>query len=193
MRSWPCDRTRLLRSMGATLAILACACSDAPRVGVVDVQEAFQRSPLVMVSAHRIESELGDAERDLKKRGRALAELRKEVEHGGLPREDARRRELAARIEEEGARLAELQRRYRDDLAAVRERAGREMIARVEEVAREVAQSQGLDVLVRRSDLLYERPGADLDRIDVTAQVARALLDRINPSEIPEPPAEPDP
>ena len=63
-------------------ALLLGACSDAPRVGVVDVQAAYQHSPLMLVTAHEIKKELGNTERELKQRGRALAELRQQLEHG---------------------------------------------------------------------------------------------------------------
>lgn len=174
------------RSLPTALLLLG-ACSDAPRVGVVDVEEVFQRSPLAMIAAHRIRSEVGGAEREIKKRGRALAELRQQLEHGGERLDGAGRRALAARIERESASLVEFQRTYRADLAAAQALAGEETTARIEEVAREVAESQGFDLLVRQRDLLYSRPGADLTGIDLTPQVARALLDKINPTEIPQP------
>ena len=63
-------------------ALLLAACSDAPRVGVVDVQAAYQHSPLMMVSALEIKKELGKTDRELKQRGRALAEMRQQLEHG---------------------------------------------------------------------------------------------------------------
>ena len=77
-------RNALIPFLFALASLSASACSDAPRVGVVDLEEAFQRSPLVMVSAHQIKGDLGPRERDLKQRGRALAEMRRRLEHGGL-------------------------------------------------------------------------------------------------------------
>jgi Skp family chaperone for outer membrane proteins len=171
--------------------LFALACSEEPRVGIVDVQEAFQRSPLAMVAVHEIKAQLGSGERDLKRRGRALAELRQQLEHGGLDLDDARRAEIETRIAEETARLAELQRTYRSDLAAARERQGEVLIARVEEVAREVARREGIAVLLRKEGLLYAATDADVARVDITEQVARALLEKINPTEIPPAPAEP--
>lgn len=159
-------------------------------MGVVDVQEAFQRSPLAMVSAHQIRADVGSQERDLKNRGRALAELRRQFEHGGVEIGEEQRAQIEARIAEETRRLAELQRSYRADLAMAQERRGEEMIARVEEVAREVAEREGLTLLVRKDRVLYAEEDFDFERIDITEQVARTLLERINPTEIPQDPAE---
>jgi Skp family chaperone for outer membrane proteins len=182
---------RIARTKPALLAAwLLGACSEAPRVGVIDVQAAYQHSPLMLVTAHEIKKELGKTERELKQRGRALAELRQQLEHGDVG-DDAARRALAARIEQEGASLAALESNYRLRLEAARQRAGEQMIARVEEVARQVAQERGLDLLVRRSDALYARAEADLEAIDLTQDVARALLAKINPTEIPAQPGPP--
>jgi Skp family chaperone for outer membrane proteins len=170
-------------------ALLLGACSESPRVGVVDVQAAYQRSPLMMVSALEIKKELGKTDRELKQRGRALAELRQQLEHGNAG-SDAEKRALAARIDREGAELVQLESNYRLTLEAARKRTGEAMLARVEEVARHVAERRGLDLLVRKGDALYQRPDADLAQIDLTDEVARALLEKINPTEIPEP-AEP--
>jgi Skp family chaperone for outer membrane proteins len=172
-------------------ALLLGACSDAPRVGVVDVQAAYQHSPLLLVSAHEIKKELGNTEREIKQRGRELAELRQLLAHGDVGT-DRQRLALVKRVEQESASLVELETGYRLRLEAARKRAGERMIARVEEVARQVAEERGLDFLVRRSDLLYERADADFAGVDMTADVARALLAKINPTEIPQPPeAEP--
>ncbi len=158
-------------------------------MGVVDVEQAFQRSPLMMVSGLTLKGELASVQRDIKKRGRELAELRRRVEHGDVALDAEQRSQIGARIEEETLRLSELQRRYRADLALAQERQGQEMIARIEEVAREVAKREGLAIVVRVDDLLYAEEGVDLGRLDITEQVARALLEKINPAEIPKPPA----
>ena len=88
--------------------------------------------------------------------------------------------------------LVERQRRYREDLAAAQRRQGEEMIARVEEVARQVASERGLTLLLEKEGVLYTLEGdlaelPDAERFDLTEPVIRALLDRINPTEIPEP------
>lgn len=175
--------------------LLALACSDETRVGVVDVQQAFQRSPLAMVSAHRIKGDLGGTEHDLKERGRALAEMRMRLEHGGLELDEEQRARAEARITDETASLVEAQRQYRADLAAAQRRRGEELIAQVEELAREVARREGLTLLLRKQGGLYTEDGAlyagelgDAERVDLTQQVARALLERINPTEIPSEP-----
>jgi Skp family chaperone for outer membrane proteins len=181
------------RTHATLLALLLGACSEAPRVGVVDVQAAYQHSPLMLVSAHQIKKELGATERELKQRGREIGELRQLLAHGD-PGGEPQRAELAQRIERESAELVDLERSYRVNLEAARKRAGEQMLARVEQVAREVAAQRGLDLLVRKGDQLYERPGADLAGIDLTEDVARALLAKINPTEIPKAPeAEPAP
>jgi Skp family chaperone for outer membrane proteins len=184
---------KIVRPAQAILATaLLGACSDAPSVGVVDVQAAYQHSPLMLVSAHQIRKELGDTEREIKKRGRTLAELRQLLAHGNAGT-DQQRVALTAQIARESTSLVELESRYREHLETARRRAGEQMIARVEEIARQVAEDRGLDLLVRKSDLLYARAGVDFDGIDLTEDVARALLAKINPTEIPEAPAQPEP
>ncbi|MFQ5515896.1 MAG: OmpH family outer membrane protein [Myxococcota bacterium] len=184
---------RAMRPAGFLSILLFVTCADDTRVGVVDVQEAFQRSPLVMVSAHRIEDDLGGAVQKLKERGRALAEMRMQLEHGGVELDEEQRAQAEARIAEETAGLLEAQRRYRVDLAAAQRRRGAELIARVEEVAREVAREEGLPLLLLEEGALYTEEGAlyegalrEAERVDLTERVARALLERINPTEIPE-------
>ena len=192
------SRARIVRLPGHLLPILlALACADQERIAVVDVQQAFQRSPLVMVSAHQIKGDMGASQRELKQRGRALAELRMQVEHGQLELDEQQRQQAKARIAAETASLLEAQRLYRTDLEAAQRRRGEELLAQVEEVAREVAQRQGLTLLLRRQDGLYTEDGAlyegepaDAETVDLTEQVARDLLERINPPEIPRTPDE---
>ena len=175
---------RLLLALGL---LFATACAHEPRVGVIDVQQAFQRSPLVMVAAHQLKGNVGAAEREIKERGRALAELRQQVEHGGVELDAEQRREITTTLAEETTRLMELQARYLADLAEARERQGEAMIAQVEEMAREVARREGLTLLVRKDGILFTAEDANLAHRDITEQVARALLEKINPTEIPEP------
>ena len=182
-----------LFSLAPFLVFVPLACGEEARVGVVDVQEAFQHSPLVMVSALELKGDLGDAQRDLKRRGRQLAELRQRFEHGGVELDAEQRGQIEARIAKESAHLADLQRKYRAELAAAQTRRGEEMITRVEEVARAVAREKGLTLLVRKDGILYAEDGLDCEPIDITAQVSRALLEKINPTEIPEVPAYPEP
>jgi Skp family chaperone for outer membrane proteins len=188
--------TRLLARLSVLIIVLGCA--DEPRIGIVDVQQAFQRSPLVMVSAHRIKGDLGGTERELKKRGRALAQMRMELEHGTPLLDAAQREQARTQIDVEAASLAEAQRQYRMELATAQQRRGDELIAMVEEVAREVARQEGVTLLLRKQGLLYTGDGAlytdevgEAEWVDLTEQVARALLEKINPTEIPAPAAAP--
>jgi Skp family chaperone for outer membrane proteins len=188
--------TRLLAWLSVLIIVLGCG--DEPRIGIVDVQQAFQRSPLVMVSAHRIKGDLGGTERELKKRGRALAQMRMELEHGTPLLDAAQREQARTQIDVEAASLAEAQRQYRMELATAQQRRGDELIAMVEEVAREVARQEGVTLLLRKQGLLYTGDGAlytdevgEAEWVDLTEQVARALLEKINPTEIPAPAAAP--
>jgi Skp family chaperone for outer membrane proteins len=173
------------------VAAVACQGESNPGSGVVDVRQAFQRSPLAMVSALQLEGELGSAQRELKKRGRAWAKLRQQLEHGGLELDVEQRAQLEAQLAEQATQLAMLQRDYLADLAAAQQRHGEAMIARIEEVAREVARERGVTLLFRRDGALYREDGSEaepagVEPIDLTEPVIRALLARINPTEIPE-------
>jgi hypothetical protein len=84
------------------------------------------------------------------------------------------------------------------ELATAQQRRGDELIAMVEEVAREVARQEGVTLLLRKQGLLYTGDGAlytdevgEAEWVDLTEQVARALLEKINPTEIPAPAAAP--
>jgi Skp family chaperone for outer membrane proteins len=139
-----------------------------------------------MVSALELKGELGSGQRELQRLGRSLAELRKQLAYGDLDLDAEQRRQIEARIADDAARLRELQQQHRTRLTAAQERHGEAMIARVEEVAREVAKREGLVLLLRNDGVLYEADEG-LERVDITEAVARALLDRINPTEIPTP------
>jgi Skp family chaperone for outer membrane proteins len=179
------------------MLLAALACADETRFGVVDVQQAFQRSPLVLVSAHRIKADLGGTGRELKQRGRALAEMRKQLDHGALELDPRHRAEAEARIAEETTRLTEAQREYRLELEAAQQLRGEELVAQVEEMARVVARKEGVTLLLLKQGRLYRADGtlqhgmiAEAERVDLTEQVARALLEKINPTEIPSAPIE---
>lgn len=173
------------------LSFVACASTKAPRVAIVDVQYAFQHSPLGMASAMLVRKSMGGAQRDLKKRGRSLAELRQQLEHGGFELNALQRQEIETLIQVETARLAELQREYHAELAATQLRLGEQMIERVESVAREIAAQDGFTLVFRKQDALYTAPDIGVEEFesaafDITDQVIQILLDKMNPERIPE-------
>jgi hypothetical protein len=64
-------------------------------------------------------------------------------------------------------------------------------------MAREVARREGVTLLLRKQGRLYRADGTlqegeirESERVDLTEQVARALLAKINPTEIPSAPIE---
>ena len=172
---------RILFIVGVNLAGCATGTVD---IGIVDIEQAYQRSPLAMVSAARLNTEFAGTRQDLKKRGRELAELRHQLEFGGTSLAAGDREALDARLASESIKLAELQRQYRTDLSAAQKREGELMIESVTAVAREVAQREGLALLIEKDATLYARADANPPR-DITELVIRALLDRINPTQVP--------
>ena len=176
------------------LSIPACVGTKEPRVAIVDVQYAFQHSPLGMASAMLVRKSMGGAQRDLKKRGRSLAELRQQLEHGSFELNALQRREIETLIQAETARLTELQIEYRAELAATQLRLGEQMIERVESVAREIAVRNGFTLVFRKQDALYTAQDVSAEEFesaafDITDQVIQVLLDKMNPERIPEPSA----
>ena len=177
---------RIGRAILLCLAASVVACSGTPEVGVVDVEQAFQRSPLVMVSSVQLNEQFKSVQWNLKKRGRELAHLRQQLGYEDAQISTDARAALEARLESKTAKLLELQRQYRADLAVAQERRAEEMIARVVAVATEVARREGLPLLIKKEAIVY----ADNDGIvrrDITDQVIRALLERMNPTKIPAP------
>jgi Skp family chaperone for outer membrane proteins len=174
------------------LSFPACVRTNEPRVAIVDVQYAFQHSPLGMASALLVRKSMGGAQNDLKKRGRSLAELRQRLEHGGFELDASQRREIETLIESETARLAELQSEYHAELAATQLRLGEEMIERVESVARDIAAREGFTLVFRKRDALYTAQDISAEELDsaatdITDEVIQVLLDKMNPERIPEP------
>ena len=177
---------RIGRAILLCLAAGVPACTAMPEVGVVDVEQAFQRSPLVMVSSVQLNEQFKSVQRNLKKRGRVLAHLRQQLGYGDAQISTDARAALEARIESKTAKLLELQRQYRADLAAAQGRRAEEMIARVVAVATEVARREGLTLLLKKEAIVYA-DDAGIVRRDITDQVIRALLERMNPTKIPAP------
>lgn len=134
-----------------------------------------------MASAVRLNAEFAATGNELKSRGRDLAALRQSLE-GNLSDED--RAALETRIASETAELTALQSRYHSDLRAAQQREGEAMVERVRTIAREIAQREGLTVLVEKDAVLYPDSSTAVYR-DITELVIRALLDKTNPTEIP--------
>jgi Skp family chaperone for outer membrane proteins len=164
-------------------SIVACATGTVD-IGVVDIEQAYQRSPLVMASAARLNAEFAGTRQNLKKRGRELAELRHQLEFGGTSLAADDHAELDARLAAKTVKLAELQNQYRTDLNAAQKREGEQMIETVTAVAIEVAEQEGLTLLLDEEAVLYSHTDRNPPR-DITELVIRALLDRINPTQIP--------
>jgi Skp family chaperone for outer membrane proteins len=180
------------------LSFPACVSTKEPRVAIVDVQYAFQHSPLGMASAMLVRKSMGGAQRDLKKRGRSLAELRQQLEHGSFELNALQRQKIETLIQAETARLTELQIEYRAELAATQLRLGEQMIERVESVAREIAVENRFTLVFRKEDALYTAQDISAEEFesaafDITDQVIQVLLDKMNPERIPEPSATSEP
>lgn len=172
------------RSASIAMILMCCgaACTKAPAtIGVVDIEQAYQRSPLAMASAVRLNAEFAATGNDIKSRGRDLAALHQRL-NADLPAEE--RREVESRIASETAELTALQSRYRRDLQAAQQREGEAMVERVRTIAREIARREGLTVLVEKDAVLYPDSSTAAYR-DITELVIRALLDQMNPTEIP--------
>ena len=152
---------RLLRPdiVAASFLILFIAtsgCVRQQRIAVVDVQRAYQHSPLGMVSAILVRDGMGRSQTELKKRGRALADLRQRLEHGPIEVDPEQRAKIEALIAMETAKLAELQQTHHTRLAELQQKVGEELIQRVERVARDLAEKEGLE-------LLLIQPGAEFN------------------------------
>ncbi|MCW5633608.1 MAG: OmpH family outer membrane protein [Rubrivivax sp.] len=142
-------------------------------MGVVDLRQAFQRSPLAMTLTVGIGAEFEGRRRELRRRLIELGKLRDRAQRA----EGQERTELEERIWQESRSAAEAQSAYRRDLEAAQKRLGDELLAHVSEVAAEVARERGLTLLVKTEGVLWTRSPAVVP-IDITEDVARALLQR---------------
>jgi len=145
--------------------------ADPPPLGVVDLEQAFQRSPLAMALAVRIGAEFESRRRALKKRVAELARLRERAQAAPA----AERTGLEERAAAEARALAAAQAALRRDLDAAQRKHGEEFMGRVAEVAAEVAREKGLALLVRKGGVVWAR-STDPAAVDITGDVVRAIL-----------------
>jgi Skp family chaperone for outer membrane proteins len=93
-------------------------------VAVVDAEQAFQRSPLVLAMAAWLNERFDGRKRELRAQTKRLAGLRGRLEGAS----DAERAKLAAQIQEESEAIRLAMERYRQDLAAAQRPEGELMI-----------------------------------------------------------------
>lgn len=161
------------------------ACTTMPTdIGTVDIERAYQRSPLVMASAARLNAEFAATRGNIMNRGRQLAELRQQLDLGSDDIDADVRSALEARYAADTAELMELQNRYRANLDAAQKREGDWLTEIVTRVAREVAEQEGLTLLLNQDAVLYQQVDAPAPR-DITDLVALALLDYTDPAQRP--------
>jgi len=159
-----------LSTLGFVTAVPALA-ADAVPIGVVDLEQAFQRSPLVLALAVRLGTEFEPRRRALKQRVAELARLRNRAQVAPA----AERAGLEERVGAEAQAVAAAQAELRRDLEAAQRKHGEEFMSRVAEVAAEVAREKGMALLVRKGGILWTR-SADPVPIDITEDVVRAIL-----------------
>ena len=145
--------------------------ADALPIGVVDLEQAFQRSPLVVALAVRVGAEFEPRRRALRQRVAELARLRDRAQVAPA----AERAGLEERVRAEAQAVAAAQAELRRDLDAAQKKHGEEFMDRVAEVAAEVAREKGLALLVRKGGILWTR-SADPAAVDITEDVVRAIL-----------------
>jgi len=153
------------------LVSVAARAADASPVGVVDLEQAFQRSPAVMALAVRVGAEFEPRRRALNQRIAGLARLRDRAQ--AAPADE--RVELEERVRAEALAVAGVQAKLRRDMEAAQKEYGEEFMARVAEVAADVAREKGLSILVRKGGVLWTRP-ADPASVDITEDVIRTIL-----------------
>jgi len=167
-------RAMLGLSFGSSLLAFLVAparAADGLIIGVVDLEQAFQRSPLVMALAVRLGAEFEPRRRALTKRVAELARLRERTRVAPV----AERAELEDRARAEAQAIAAAQAELRKELEAAQRRYGEEFMGRVAEVAAEVAREKGLALLVRKGGILWTR-SADASTVDITEDVIREIL-----------------
>ena len=138
----------------------------------VDLQEAFQRSPLVFVLSAQLDEQFRARRGTLRRQLRALGELRNRLEQA-----DAEARpKLEEQLLKESQAMAKAQETYRRDLQAARSKRTQELLATVQVVAAEVAREKRLTLLVNRGAVLYSGEGNAAPLPDITEDVIRALV-----------------
>ena len=162
--------------LGLGLADL-CAAEPLP-AATVDLQEAFQHSPLVFVLSAQLDEQFRARRGALRGQLRALGELRNRLQGA-----DAEARpKLEEQVLQKSQALAKAQETYRKDLETAQSKKTQELLAKVQEVAAEVARDKRLTLLVNRGAVLYSGEGVPAPLPDITEDVIRALLQKTRPS-----------
>jgi Skp family chaperone for outer membrane proteins len=111
------------------------------------VEQAFQRSPLVLAMAAQLNTRFESRKRELGARMRRLSELRNlqaRVSDSDLAK-------LSDQVREESRALGLALERYRLDLEAAQKSEGELLLERVAQVAAGVAREKGLTLIVKRN------------------------------------------
>jgi len=179
------DLLKFFRTGILGLGVLLTACAARPElIGVINIEQAYQRSPLAMASAIRLNAEFGETTNTIKARGRDLASLHRQLELGRDGMLPEVRASLETRIASETAALSALQAQYRVNLQAAQERESAAMVERITALASEFAQQHGLTLLIEHDAIVYANETSNSHR-DITEAVIRELLERMNPTQVP--------
>ena len=158
-------------------ATIETAHAEPASVAVVDVEQAFQRSPLVLAMAAQLNTRFESRKRELGARMRRLAELRNlqaRVSDSDLAK-------LSDQVWEESRALGLALERYRLDLEAAQKSEGELLLERVVQVAAGVAREKGLTLIVKRNGV-PPASGQEGELLDITDDVTRALVRQAQPA-----------
>jgi Skp family chaperone for outer membrane proteins len=158
-------------------ATIETAQAEPASVAVVDVEQAFQRSPLVLAMAAQLNTRFESRKRELGARMRRLAELRNlqaRVSDSDLAK-------LSDQVREESRALGLALERYRLDLEAAQKSEGELLLERVAQVAAGVAREKGLTLIVKRNGV-PPASGQEGELLDITDDVTRALVRQAQPA-----------
>ncbi|MCG8590533.1 MAG: OmpH family outer membrane protein [Proteobacteria bacterium] len=174
-------RFALVLALLASPALSARAAEE-PRVAVVDVQKAFQHSPLLMAVTGTLTSQFRPLQGKIRGKAKRVAALRRQLADPNTPLSSEERLALQTRADEESTALAALQADYQRDLRVVHDARSQQARAEIESIARTLAREHGLPLVLREASEPPTDENPEGPSLDLTDAVIRKLIERMNPT-----------
>ncbi|QNI01896.1 OmpH family outer membrane protein [Halomonas sp. SH5A2] len=163
--------TRVVCLLGA---MVLSAQAQADEVAVLDWRAALMNSDSAQSSISRLESEIGDQQREAESLGSELQGLQERLQNEGETMSEAQRESLIAELQEKGRRFEQL----RQQIGQAQQRSEQQFLEgaepKLEQAVEQVIDRHGIEVLVEPQGVLHS--SRDLPNVtDEVTQIFNSL------------------
>lgn len=140
------------------------------KIGVLDMNKVLTTSNAGKRAQNVIEQKMASYKKSFEKEGKALMEMREELEKKGQNMSESARKTKIEAFQKKGRELAEKENSANAEMQKLREQHIQPIVKKLEQVVEKIADKEGYTIILPRNIVLYQK-----NSIDITDKVIAEL------------------